>query len=169
MIGKKNPGWSDSRKIGESRYDRAHPAEMAKFMKIHGFNQIERARSPRSEGVSRSCWVFLTGFYMKFWDFPKKKFLMLGFFFPTGQRSRIFEKSIILNLLKDFNKSIKILKKIRWFFENLKIFDFLRIRLIGIFFRASKKNFFWKISKLHRNTFQEHPTTPPYGARNPWD
>ena len=66
MLGKKIPGWSDCRKIGESRNDRAHPAEMAKFMKIHGFNQIERARSPRSEEVSRSCWVFLTGFSMKF-------------------------------------------------------------------------------------------------------
>ena len=38
MTGKNFPGYSDSRKIRKSRYDRAHPAEIAAFMEILGFD-----------------------------------------------------------------------------------------------------------------------------------
>ena len=36
------------------------------FMKCLILTQIERARSPRSGGVRRRCWVFLKGISMKF-------------------------------------------------------------------------------------------------------
>ena len=41
-------------------------ADMVNIMKNHDFNQIERARSPRSGGVRGSSRVFLRGFSMKF-------------------------------------------------------------------------------------------------------
>ena len=83
------------------------------------------------------------------------------------RKSRIFEKSKILIFLRIFDFS-------QGFSKN---FDFSKIRDFQIFrkFDQPKKNpiikkcFFCKITKLHRNTFQEHPTTPFYGARNTSD
>ena len=62
MLGKKIPAG----RIVEKSENLDTIADMVNFMKNHDFNQIERARSPRSGRVRKSSWVFLRGFSMKF-------------------------------------------------------------------------------------------------------